>query len=78
VLVVTHLPQLAGYADTHFHVRKDIEGKRTLTHVIPLLDDTQRVDELAEMMGAHGESGKQSARDILNEARQRKGIHKMG
>lgn len=71
VLVVTHLAQLAGYADRHFRVLKDVSAKRVQTQVVPL-DDEQRVAELAEMLGATGDSGSQTARDILNEARERK------
>ncbi len=71
VLVVTHLAQLAGYADRHFRVRKDVTAKRVVTEVTPL-DDEQRVAELAEMLGATGDSGSQTARDILNEAREKK------
>ncbi|MDX1994351.1 MAG: DNA repair protein RecN [bacterium] len=72
VLVVTHLPQLAGFADRHFHVRK-LQGKdRTTTQVRPLDDETERIQELADMLGASGESGKVSARELLEEARSRK------
>ena len=35
VLCVTHLPQLAAMADTHFSVEKGEEGGRTFTHVVP-------------------------------------------
>jgi len=72
VLVVTHLPQLAGYADKHFHVRKKVVKDRTATEVIALEDDNTRVRELAEMLGATGEGSKQSAQEILDEARNKK------
>ncbi len=74
VLVVTHLPQLASYADKHYHVRKSSDTKKetTTTEVIALNDDEARIEEIAEMLGAHGESGKQSALGILEEARVRK------
>lgn len=73
VLVVTHLPQLAGFADKHYHVKKvAAAGNRTATQVTALDDENARVTELAEMLGAVGDSGKQSARDILNEARAKK------
>jgi DNA repair protein RecN (Recombination protein N) len=73
VMVVTHLPQLAGYADRHYHVRKTIEGKRTRTEVISL-NDEQRIDELAAMLGATGEGSRQSAVEILDVARAKKGV----
>lgn len=74
VMVVTHLPQLASYADKHYHVRKLTTANRTSTQVLPLDDESKRIAELAEMLGAIGESGKQSAQEILSEARQRKAI----
>jgi len=72
VLVVTHLPQLAGFADKHYHVKKVASGDRTTTQVIALDDENARVSELAEMLGSVSESGRQSARDLLAEARARK------
>jgi len=72
VLVVTHLPQLAGFADKHYHVKKVVSGDRTTTQVIALDDENARVSELAEMLGSVSESGRQSARDLLAEARARK------
>lgn len=71
VLVVTHLAQLAGYADRHYHVKKDVNSKRATTKVIELKGDA-RVKELAEMLGATGDSGSQTARDILAEAESKK------
>lgn len=72
VLVVTHLPQLAGYADYHFQVRKVAGKDRTVTHVNLLEDEDLRITELSEMLGATGEGSQQSAREILDEARSRK------
>ncbi|MEO8609844.1 MAG: DNA repair protein RecN [Chloroflexota bacterium] len=68
VMVVTHLAQLAGYGDKHYHVKKLVNGNRTSTQVIALDDETARVQELADMLGAEGESGKMSAQGILAEA----------
>lgn len=67
VLCVTHLPQIAGYADAHYHVAKQIRDKRTLTGVRTLADD-ERVEELAQMLGTPSDSTRQSAREILNQA----------
>ena len=50
VLCVTHLPQLAAMADTHFSVEKGEERGRTLTHVTRL-DRAQRCTELARLTG---------------------------
>jgi DNA repair protein RecN (Recombination protein N) len=64
VLVVTHLPQLAGFGDAHFKVEKQTVGKRTVTRVLPLEHDA-RVEELTAMLGAEAESARQSAQEIL-------------
>ncbi|MCS7070518.1 MAG: hypothetical protein NZM00_03370, partial [Anaerolinea sp.] len=68
VMVVTHLAQLAGYADRHFRVEKLVENERTRTRIIPLEDEAQRVEELAAMLGTINESGQQSARELLEAA----------
>ena len=72
VLCVTHLPQLASYGDRHFHVRKDITRLRAAAQVRLLEDEGERIVEIADMLGAGGESGRRSARDILEAARRRK------
>ena len=50
VLCVTHLPQLAAMADTHFSVEKGESKGRTFTRVV-LLDREQRKAELARITG---------------------------
>lgn len=67
VVVVTHLPQMAGYGDVHYHVSKRVEGDRTKTHVDQLGYDA-RVTELAAMLGTHGEHARGGAADILRNA----------
>ncbi|MBU0481945.1 MAG: DNA repair protein RecN [Proteobacteria bacterium] len=49
VLCITHLPQIASGAGAHFTVRKTVAEGRTHT-TITVLDDTQRVAELARML----------------------------
>ena len=50
VLCVTHLPQIAAFADRHFRVTKVAAGARTRAEV-RLLDADGRVEELARMLG---------------------------
>ena len=50
VICVTHLPQIAAMADTHFHIEKGVEGERTFTR-ITALDETGRIEELARLTG---------------------------
>jgi DNA repair protein RecN (Recombination protein N) len=68
VLCITHLPQIAAYADTHFEIGKGIDGGRTRTTVRRLGDDG-RVEELARMLGGEAISDglRESAREMLTE-----------
>jgi len=50
VVCVTHLPQIASFADTHHSVRKEVKGGRTVTQV-DRLEKAAVVDEIARMMG---------------------------
>jgi len=68
VLCVTHLPQIAAYADQHFHVEKTELAGRTETHV-RRLNAVARKDELARMLGGHATSkAKAHAAELLAEA----------
>jgi DNA repair protein RecN (Recombination protein N) len=64
VIVVTHLPQLAGYADGHYHVSKRLAADRTTT-VVDQLDRPGRITELAAMLGTQGEHAQGGAESIL-------------
>ncbi|MDO5736862.1 MAG: DNA repair protein RecN [Propionibacteriaceae bacterium] len=55
VIVVTHLAQVAAFADAHFVVAKASDGQVT-TSDVRRLDDAERPSELARMMGGSGES----------------------
>ena len=68
VLCITHLPQIAAYADTHFEIDKRVDGGRTRTTVRRLNADG-RVEELARMLGGEAISDglRRSAREMLTE-----------
>lgn len=70
VLCVTHLPQLAAFGDQHFHVRKNVDGGRTTTHV-EQLDGETRLDELAQMLGSLNDANRAAALETLLTAQQR-------
>ncbi len=72
VLCVTHLPQIAGFADLHYHVRKRVVKQRTMTGVEQLTNE-QQVDELAQMLGTLSDTTRASAREILSQATMVKG-----
>jgi DNA repair protein RecN (Recombination protein N) len=50
VFSITHLPQIAGMADSHYRVHKTVSGKRTRSTIIEL-DYEHRVEEIARMSG---------------------------
>ncbi len=69
VIVVTHLPQVAAYADSHLMVDSGGRGKAS---GVRRLDDDERVAELARMLAGLGESdsGRAHARELLEAAQQ--------
>lgn len=74
VIVVTHLPQLAGYADSHYHVSKRLVGQRTTT-VVSRLDSGERIQELAAMLGTRDDHAKGGAESILQHVALAKGAN---
>ena len=70
VLCITHLPQIAAYADAHFRVHKQVIEGRTVTRV-ERLDDEARVEELARMLGGKkvSRSAREHARELLEQGR---------
>ena len=65
VLCVTHLPQIAAFADTHYNVNKQIFDERTITLVNELRPE-QRVREIAHIMGGSvTDFSMKSAEEIL-------------
>jgi DNA repair protein RecN (Recombination protein N) len=70
ILCVTHLPQLASYAERQWVVRKKVQRGRTRTSIEPL-SETERIDELAAMLrgGSVAERTRQEALAMLEEAR---------
>jgi DNA repair protein RecN (Recombination protein N) len=69
VLCVTHLPQVAAYADAHVVVGKRVAEGRTLT-VVRALDDAERATELAAMLAGEGagEEARAAAEALLRDA----------
>ena len=71
VVVVTHLAQVAAYADSHLVVRKADDGTVTASSVIELTG-AERLHELARMMGGESSAaGLEHARELLAEATRR-------
>lgn len=75
VLVVTHLPQVAAFADRHLVVQKASDGSVT-TSGLELLDEDGRVRELSRMLAGLEESdtARAHAEELLDLARQDRAI----
>ena len=67
VIVVTHLPQVAAWGDTHFVVRKSSDGVVTQSGV-QKLTESERVEEIARMLAGLEEStsAKEHASELLS------------
>ncbi len=69
VIVVTHLAQVAAYADTQLVVSKAITGDSAATHVVAVTGEA-RTGEIARMLsGNDSETSLAHARELLGEAR---------
>lgn len=69
VIVVTHLPQVAAYADRHVRVNKspDVEAGFTTSDIL-VLEGEDRISELARMLAGHAdsESARAHARELID------------
>jgi DNA repair protein RecN (Recombination protein N) len=81
VICVTHLPQIAAYADVHLRIEKRARDGRTVTDIEPL-EGEERLRELASMLGggagdAAAEGALAAAAELLERAtavRDREGV----
>lgn len=64
LLCVTHLPQIASMADTHFFISKSISDMKTFTDV-KLLSDEEQVDEIARLSGGKDISSEAESNALL-------------
>ena len=69
VLCITHLPQIASYADRHLTVRKEVVDQKTQTTVRTMAGG-ERIQELAEMIGGQRitETTRAQAQELLDAA----------
>jgi DNA repair protein RecN (Recombination protein N) len=70
VLCITHLPQIAVFADQHFKVQKAVQGERTVTSVRRLSRKEQH-EEIARMLGGLEITSKTraAAKEMLSQAK---------
>ena len=69
VVCVTHLPQIAAFADAHYNVHKETFGSRTLSKIEPLKGES-RVEEIAAMLAGpnYTRTSLDTARELMQKA----------
>lgn len=69
IICITHLPQIAAFADSHYKVDKNITGKTTQVNIKPLKFDEQ-VSEIANLLGgiSLSQQALDNAEQLLQEA----------
>lgn len=70
VICITHLPQIAAQADTHFYIEKNVENGATRTTISPLTEE-KRISEIARLLGGEEISAAalQNAEDLIKMAK---------
>lgn len=68
LLCITHLPQIAAMADSHYLIEKSLKDERTITQIREL-DEKDSVEELARMLG-----GAEITENVLNNAKEMKDL----
>jgi DNA repair protein RecN (Recombination protein N) len=75
VLVISHLPQVAGQADRHLRIRKEEDGGRTFS-ILDELGEGERIEELAAMLDGEPvtEASRAKAIEMLHRIRADEGV----
>ncbi len=70
VFCITHLPQVAVFADQHLRVEKQVLNGRTTT-VVSALDDSARIEEISRMLGGANitDTTRRHAKEMLSSAK---------
>ncbi len=73
VICITHLPQIAAMADTHFMIAKQVIDNTTVTDIHGM-SESQAVDELARMLGSDEltDTVRENARELMRNAKEKK------
>lgn len=71
ILCITHLPQIAANADTHFCIEKNTDGNRTYT-TITRLEDNESINEIARLIAGSNitDTTIEHAKEIVNLTKQ--------
>jgi DNA repair protein RecN (Recombination protein N) len=70
VICITHLPQIASYAEQHFKVNKTVKSNKTFV-AIDNLSPKEQLEEIAEMIRGAEKSvvTRKQAKEMLDDAR---------
>ena len=70
IICITHLPQIAAFADHHYVLEKRTEGDETYTTLREIKGDA-RVDEIARLVGGRSltDAARENARELIQNAR---------
>ncbi len=78
IIAVSHLAQIASFADRQFFIQKQEEAGRTFTRIFPLKEE-ERIGELARLIGdSSSEHAKKHAEELLASANVYKNSHTGG
>ena len=69
IICITHLPQIAAMADTHFRIRKEVEDGSTISGIEKLTREEQ-VEELAKLVGgvSVSDAARTNAKELIDYA----------
>ena len=69
IICITHLPQIAAMADTHFRIQKEVEEGSTISGIEKLTKDEQ-VEELAKLVGgvSVSDAARTNAKELIDYA----------
>jgi DNA repair protein RecN (Recombination protein N) len=72
IIAITHLPQIASLADTHFVVEKEVARGRTRTRIRRLDDEAERADAVATLLAGDvvSDAALASARELIAAGRE--------
>lgn len=70
IFCITHLPQLAAFSATHFHISKNISGGKTVTSVAKLTE-TEKINEISRMLGGEKitDTSTKHAKELIKETK---------
>ncbi len=73
VLCITHLPQIAAMADTHFMIQKSSDGTRTVTDIAQI-EENESINEIARLLGSDTitDAAVENAREMKKMAKETK------